>query len=76
MHLPCCVLRCADISKLKQAEAELRIAAAAFESQEGFLVTDAKGRYPEGQPGLRQHDRLTPDEVTGRPVPLPPVRQR
>lgn len=30
-----------DISKLKQAEAELRIAAAAFESQEGILVTDA-----------------------------------
>ena len=30
-----------DISKLKQAEAELRIAAIAFESQEGMMVTDA-----------------------------------
>ncbi|MCQ8129314.1 putative bifunctional diguanylate cyclase/phosphodiesterase, partial [Methylomonas rivi] len=32
-----------DISARKQAEAELRIAAIAFESQEGILVTDAGG---------------------------------
>ncbi|NOT10413.1 MAG: EAL domain-containing protein [Methylococcaceae bacterium] len=30
-----------DISKIKQAEKELRIAAAAFESQEGMFITDA-----------------------------------
>jgi len=32
-----------DITELKQAEDELRIAAIAFESQEGMLVTDAEG---------------------------------
>ncbi|MBC7503188.1 MAG: EAL domain-containing protein [Herminiimonas sp.] len=32
-----------DISERKQAEAELRIAAVAFESREGTIVTDAKG---------------------------------
>lgn len=31
-----------DISQLKQAEAELRIAASAFESDEGMLITDAE----------------------------------
>lgn len=31
----------ADISELKQAEADLRISASAFESQEGMLITDA-----------------------------------
>ncbi len=30
-----------DITERKQAEAELRIAATAFESQEGMFVTDA-----------------------------------
>lgn len=30
-----------DVSKLKQAEADLRIAAIAFESQEGIFITDA-----------------------------------
>jgi diguanylate cyclase (GGDEF)-like protein/PAS domain S-box-containing protein len=34
----------ADITERKTAEAELRIAAAAFESQEGMIVTDAKNR--------------------------------
>jgi len=32
----------ADITERKAAEEELRIAAAAFESQEGMIVTDAK----------------------------------
>jgi len=32
-----------DITKRKLAEAELRVAAAAFESQEGTMVTDAQG---------------------------------
>jgi len=32
-----------DISEQKQAEAELRIAASAFEAQEGMLITDARG---------------------------------
>ncbi len=34
----------ADITERKTVEAELRIAAAAFESQEGMIVTDAKNR--------------------------------
>ncbi|OGT20635.1 MAG: hypothetical protein A2342_04215, partial [Gallionellales bacterium RIFOXYB12_FULL_54_9] len=33
-----------DITELKQTEADLRIAATAFESQEGMLVTDADSR--------------------------------
>ena len=33
----------ADITQLKQTETELRIAAAAFESQEGIFITDANG---------------------------------
>ncbi len=33
----------ADMSALDQAEAELRVAAAAFESQQGMLITDAAG---------------------------------
>jgi len=33
----------ADMSALDQAEAELRVAAAAFESQQGMLITDAEG---------------------------------
>ncbi|WP_366145437.1 EAL domain-containing protein [Candidatus Accumulibacter sp. ACC007] len=33
-----------DITRRKQAEAELRIAAVAFQSQQGMLVTDAKRR--------------------------------
>lgn len=32
----------ADISELKRAEADLRISASAFESQEGMLITDAE----------------------------------
>ncbi len=58
----------ADISKLKQAEAELRIAAAAFESQEGFLVTDAKGVILRGNQAFASMTGYTPDEVTGRPA--------
>ena len=39
-----CILAYAtDISDRKRAEADLRIAAAAFESQEGMVITDAKG---------------------------------
>jgi PAS domain S-box-containing protein len=33
----------ADITQLKQTETDLRIAAAAFESQEGIFITDANG---------------------------------
>ena len=33
----------ADITRLKQAETDLRVAAAAFESQEGIFITDANG---------------------------------
>ncbi|WP_295577091.1 EAL domain-containing protein [uncultured Lamprocystis sp.] len=33
----------ADMSALHQAEAELRVAAAAFDSQQGMLITDAAG---------------------------------
>ncbi len=32
-----------DITERKRAEAELRIAATAFESQEGMMITDARG---------------------------------
>ena len=46
-----------DITERKQAEAELRIAAIAFESQEGMLVTDADGNI------LRVNNAFT--EITG-----------
>ena len=47
-----------DVTERKRAEAELRIAAAAFESQEGMFVADAEERDPADQPGLLRHHRL------------------
>ena len=43
---------------LDKTNAELRIAAAAFDAQEGMIVTDSQRRYPERQPRLRPVDRL------------------
>ena len=46
-----------DITERKQAEADLRIAASAFESQEGMMITDAAGVI------LRVNQAFT--EITG-----------
>ena len=42
-HPPVLFCMDADMSSLVRAEAELRIAAAAFESQQGMFITDAQG---------------------------------
>lgn len=42
-HPPILFCMDADMSSLVQAESELRIAAAAFESQQGMFITDAQG---------------------------------
>ena len=44
-----------DISRLKQAEAELRIAAIAFESREGMMITDAQGMILKVNPVSYTH---------------------
>ena len=43
-HEPLFIVMLLDITERKQAEAELRVAATAFESQEGILITDAEHR--------------------------------
>ncbi|MBV2134237.1 EAL domain-containing protein [Pseudomonas sp. MAP12] len=42
-HPPVLFCMDADMSHLQQAETELRVAAAAFESQQGMFITDARG---------------------------------
>jgi len=56
----------ADISVRKQAEAELRIAATAFESQEGMSVTDASGTILRVNRAFTKITGYTADEAVGQ----------
>ena len=55
-----------DISDIKRAEDEQRIAAVAFESQEGMLVTDAQGVILRVNKTFTDITGYTADEVVGK----------
>ncbi len=55
-----------DISFRKAAEAELRIAATAFESQQGMLITDANGVILRVNHAFTNITGYTSDEIVGQ----------
>ena len=55
-----------DISKRKQAEAELRIAATAFESQESLMITDAESVILRVNKAFTETTGYTAEEVVGQ----------
>ncbi len=55
-----------DTTKRKQAETELRIAAAAFESQEGMLITDANGVILRVNQAFTESTGYTSEEAVGQ----------
>ena len=55
-----------DISERKQAEAELRIAAAAFESQESLMITDADNVIMRVNSAFTENTGYTAEEVVGQ----------
>lgn len=55
-----------DITERKQAEEQLRIAATAFESQEGMIVTDAQGIILRVNRAFTEHTGYTAEEVIGQ----------
>lgn len=55
-----------DISKDKQAESELQIAAIAFETQEGVLVTDARGRILRANRAATRITGYSTEELLGK----------
>ncbi len=56
----------ADITMRKEAEAELRIAATAFQTQEGILITDANTRILKVNESLTRITGYSPDECIGQ----------
>ncbi|MDD5177269.1 MAG: EAL domain-containing protein [Sterolibacterium sp.] len=52
--------------KQKQAEAELRVAAAAFESQEGMVITDANSKILRINRAFTEITGYTPEEIVGQ----------
>jgi len=55
-----------DITRRKNAEAELRVAAVAFESQEILMITDAKGVILKINKAFTENTGYTPEEVVGK----------
>jgi diguanylate cyclase (GGDEF)-like protein/PAS domain S-box-containing protein len=55
-----------DITLRNLAESDLRIAAAAFESNEGMMVTDAEGVILRVNPAFTETTGYTPDEAIGQ----------
>jgi diguanylate cyclase (GGDEF)-like protein/PAS domain S-box-containing protein len=55
-----------DITLRKQAEADLRIAATAFESQEGMIITDAKGSILRVNRAFCEISGYSAEEVIGQ----------
>lgn len=64
--IPMLRIALSDISQLKQAEAELRIAAIAFESQEGMMVTDANNVILKVNQAFTDTTGYTAEEAIGR----------
>ena len=58
-----------DITARKRDENELRIAAIAFESQEGMIVTDADTRILRTNRAFSRITGYGADEVVGQPHP-------
>ncbi len=57
-----------DMSALDSAEAELRIAATAFESQQGMLITDRRGVILRINQSFAQATGYTAAQTVGRPL--------
>jgi len=55
-----------DITERKQAEAELRIAATAFESQESLMITDAEGVILRVNQAFTDTAGYTAEEIVGK----------
>jgi len=55
-----------DITERKQIEAELRVAATAFESQEGMMITDANGIFLRVNHAFTAITGYTSEEVIGK----------
>ncbi len=55
-----------DITLSKQAESDLRIAATAFESQEGMMITDAKGVILRVNKAFTESTGYTVEEAVGQ----------
>ena len=65
-----------DITERKQADEQLRIAATAFDSQEGMVVTDANGVILRVNRAFTELTGYTADEVVGQAAKIPKsVRQ-
>jgi len=59
-----------DITERKQAEAERRIAAIAFESQEGIVITDAENVILRVNQAFTDITGYAPEEAVGRSISL------
>lgn len=59
-----------DITERKQEEAQLRVAAAAFESQEALVVTDAKSTILLVNQAFTEITGYTPEEAVGQKVSM------
>jgi len=57
-----------DISERKQAEADIRIAATAFESQESLMITDAEGMILRVNQSFTDTTGYTAEEIVGNPL--------
>lgn len=55
-----------DVTELKRAEEELRIAAIAFEAQEAMMITDAKGVILRVNQAFTEATGYTSDEIVGK----------
>lgn len=61
-----CVGTAQDITAIKQAEEEIRIAAIAFESQEGMVVTDSEARILRINQAFTRITGYEADEIIGK----------
>ena len=55
-----------DVTELKVAESKLRVAATAFQTQEGMAITDAKGLIVNVNAAFTQLTGYTSDELIGK----------